>query len=233
MGFGLLVGIQHAFEPDHIAAVSTQISKSKFTHKPIRQLLVESFTKSSILGALWGAGHTTTLVLVGFLVYVFTITIQNEVFSVLEFVVGIMLVILGMNSILNKKSILRHKHPHQHHDGTIHFDEHTHNDSEHIHTHKSYFIGLIHGLAGSGSFVVLTAATFDNVGLVLEFMLIFGIGSMIGMALVGSLVGIPIVFANKIGLVQKTFKYAAGIFSLIIGINIMYQIGLVGGLFGF
>ena len=233
MGFGLLVGIQHAFEPDHIVAVSTQISKSKFAQKPIPKLLAESFTKSSILGALWGAGHTTTLVLIGFLVYVFAITIQNQIFSGLEFVVGIMLVVLGMNSILNKKSRLRHKHPHQHNDGTIHFDEHAHNDSEHTHTHKSYFIGLVHGLAGSGSLVVLTAATFDSIGLVLEFILIFGVGSMIGMALVGSLMGVPLVFANKIGFVQRIFKYVAGTLSLIIGIDIMYQIGIAGNLFGF
>lgn len=137
-----------------------------------------------------------------------------------------------MPTILNRKFRFRHKHPHQHKDGTIHFDEHTHDDPEHHHTHRSYFIGLVHGLAGSGSLVVLTAATLDNVGMVLGFIAIFGIGSMIGMALVGSLMGIPLVFANKIGIIQKTCRYVAGIFSLIIGFNIMYQIGIVGHLFG-
>jgi ABC-type nickel/cobalt efflux system permease component RcnA len=144
-----------------------------------------------------------------------------------------MLVFLGVNTILNRKFRLKHKHPHQHKDGTIHFDEHTHDNSEHRHTHRSYLIGLVHGLAGSGSLVVLTAATLDNVGMVLGFIIIFGIGSMIGMAMVGSLMGIPLVFANKIGVIQKTFRYVAGMFSLIIGFNIMYQIGIVGHLFGF
>ena len=232
MGLGLAVGIQHAFEPDHMAAVGTQISKSKFTQKPVRTLLKESFTKSSILGAFWGAGHTTTLVLIGFLVYTLAITIQDQIFSGLEFTVGMMLVFLGISTILNKKIRFKHKHPHQHKDGSIHFDEHAHDDSEHNHSHRSYFIGLIHGLAGSGSLVVLTAATLDNVGMVLGFIAIFGIGSMIGMALVGSLIGIPLVFANKIGIIQRTFRYVAGIFSLIIGFNIMYQIGIVGHLFG-
>jgi len=233
MGLGLAVGIQHAFEPDHIAAVSTQISKSKFTQKSVRTLLKESFTKSSVLGALWGAGHTTTLVLIGFLVYALAITIQDQIFFGFEFVVGMMLVFLGTSTILNRNFRFRHKHPHQHKDGTIHFDEHTHNDSEHHHTHRSYFIGLVHGLAGSGSLVVLTAATLDNVGMVLSFILIFGIGSVIGMALIGGLMGIPLVFTSKIGIIQKTFRYVAGIFSLIIGFNIMYQIGFVGNLFGF
>ncbi|MGD2107587.1 MAG: high frequency lysogenization protein HflD [Nitrosopumilaceae archaeon] len=232
MGLGLTVGMQHAFEPDHIAAVSTQISKSTFSQKSIIQTLKESFTKSSVIGVLWGAGHTTTLVLIGFLVYVLAISIQNQIFSGLEFAVGIMLTFLGMTTILNKKFRLRHRHPHQHKDGTIHFDEHSHSDSEHDHNHRSYYIGLVHGLAGSGSLVVFTAATLDNVGMVLGFIGIFGIGSIIGMIMVGSLMGIPLVFANKIKTIQKAFRYAAGAFSLIIGTNIMFQIGISGHLFG-
>ncbi|KAF6246247.1 high frequency lysogenization protein HflD [Nitrosopumilus sp. b3] len=233
MGLGLVVGIQHAFEPDHMSAVSTQISKSKLMKISSKQLIRESITKSSLLGAVWGAGHTTTLVLIGFLTYVLAITIQDQIFLGLEIIVGVMLVFLGVTTILNKKIQFKHKHPHQHKDGTLHLDEHDHDDFDHRHTHKSYLIGLIHGLAGSGSFVVLTAATLDNVEMVLSFILIFGIGSMIGMALVGSLMGIPLVFASKIGIIQKTFRYVAGIFSLIIGFNIMYQIGIVENLFRF
>jgi len=232
MGLGLAVGIQHAFEPDHVAAVSTQISKSKFAKKSTKQLIKESLTKSSLLGMFWGAGHTTTLVLIGFLVYALAITIQDQIFSGLEFAVGMMLVFLGITTILNKKIRFKHKHPHQHKDGSLHLDEHNHNDLDHNHTHRSYFIGLIHGLAGSGSLVVLTAATLDNVGMVLGFIVIFGIGSMIGMALVGSMMGIPLVFGNRVKIIQKSFRYVAGVFSLIIGLNIMYQIGLIGNLFG-
>jgi len=225
MGLGLVVGIQHAFEPDHMAAVSTQILKSKLTKKSTKQLIKQSITKSSILGIVWGAGHTTTLVLIGFLVYVLAITIQDQIFSGLEFTVGIMLVFLGISTIFNKKIQFKHKHPHQHKDGTLHLDEHNHDDSDHKHSHKSYLIGLIHGLAGSGSLVVLTAITFDNVGIMLGFIVIFGVGSMIGMALVGSLMGIPLVFGTRFTSIQKIFRYVTGIFSLVIGFNIMYQIG--------
>lgn len=233
MSFGFTIGIQHAFEPDHVAAVSTQISQSKFKQKSTKSLLKELFTKTSILGVLWGAGHTTTLVLIGLLVYILTITISQQVFSGLEFVVGLMLVFLGLTTILNKKLRFKHKHPHQHSDGSIHFDEHHHDNSNHNHSHRSYFIGMVHGLAGSGSLVVLTSSTLNDVGMVLTFITIFGIGSIIGMALVGSLMGIPLVFANKIKLIQKTFKYVAGGLSLIIGFNILYQIGIVGNLLGF
>ncbi|EIJ66873.1 hypothetical protein BD31_I1555 [Candidatus Nitrosopumilus salaria BD31] len=231
MGLGFLVGIQHAFEPDHISAVSTQILKSKFDKKPIKQLIKQSVTKSSILGAVWGAGHTTTLVLIGFLVYAFAITIHDHIFSGFEFVVGIMLVFLGITTIINKKIQFKHKHPHQHKDGTIHLDEHNHDDSNHRHAHKSYMIGLVHGLAGSGSIVVLSAIALEDMGMVFVFIIIFGVGSMVGMVLVGSLMGVPFAFANRITPMQKIFKYTAGIFSLAIGINIMYQIGVLGHLF--
>lgn len=231
MGLGFAVGIQHAFEPDHIAAVSTQVLKSRITQKSIKQLLKESITKSSVLGAIWGAGHTTTLVVMGLLVYALAITISDSVFSGFEFAVGIMLVFLGITTIF-KKIKFKHRHPHQHKDGTIHFDEHDHTNLEHRHKHKSYVIGLVHGLAGSGSLVVLTAATLDNVGMVLGFIAIFGIGSMIGMVLIGSMMGIPLAFGNKIVLIQKIFRYVAGTFSLIIGFNIMYEIGILGNLFG-
>lgn len=234
LGLGLAIGLEHAFEPDHVAAVSTQVSKKKLAKKSTRQLVKESVTKSSLLGALWGAGHTTTLVLVGLLVYTMAITIQKQVFAGLEFVVGMMLVFLGITTVLNKKIFkFKHKHPHHHSDGTIHFDEHDHLDVNHRHGHKSYVIGLIHGLAGSGSLVVLTAVTLDNVSMVLGFILIFGIGSILGMAIVAGLMGLPLAFANRTVMIQRIFRYVAGAFSLLIGSNIIYQIGILENLFGF
>ena len=83
-----------------------------------------------------------------------------------------------------------------------------------------------------GSIFVLTATTLDNFGMILGFIVIFGIGSMIGMALVGSVMGVPLTFGNRIELIQKIFRYVTGVFSLAIGFNIIYQIGLIGYLFG-
>jgi len=227
MGLGLAIGIQHAFEPDHISAMSTQISKSKLMKKSTRQIIRKSITKSSLLGAVWGAGHTTTLVLIGFLVYVLALTLQNQIFLGMGFAVGLMLVFLGITTIFNKKIQFKHKHPHSHKDGTIHLDEHNHNNFDHKHTHKSYLIGLIQGLAGSGSLVVLTATTFENVETMLGFIIIFGIGSIIGMMLVGGLIGIPLAFGNRIASIQKIFRHTSGVLSLVIGFNIMYQMGVL------
>lgn len=228
MGFGFAIGIEHAFESDHISVVGTQISKLKTKHKSSK-LIKESFTKSSILGGVWGIGHTTTLVLIGCLVYVFSINIQNHIFFGLEFAVGLMLVFFGILTIFNKKIKFYHKHPHKYR--TIHLDEHTYSDHDHLHGHKSYIIGLVHGLAGSGSIVMLAAASLNDINIVLGFIIIFGMGSMVGMSLVGSLLGIPLMFGNKTTFIKKTFRYVAGTFSLVIGIDIMYRIGFLGNIF--
>jgi high-affinity nickel permease len=233
MGLGLAIGLEHAFEPDHVAAVSTQVSKGRFAQKSVKQVIKTGALRSSALGAFWGAGHTTTLVLMGLLVYALAVRIEAQVFSSLELVVGMMLIFLAVTTILNKK-ITRssHRHPHQHPDGTIHFDAHAHTDTDHKHGHKSYLIGCIHGLAGSGSLVVLTAATLNNIGMVLGFILIFGIGSIIGMALISGMLGLPFALSSRVSAINKVFRYVAGAFSLIIGANIIYQIGFVGKLFG-
>ena len=233
MGLGLAIGLEHAFEPDHVVAVSTQVSKVKFAKKSVKQVIKIGITKSSILGIIWGAGHTTTLVLMGLLVYSLAITIQDEIFSGFEFLVGMMLVFLGVTTILNKKLKFKHKHPHQHQDGTLHFETHDHTNVEHRHAHKSYIIGLIHGLAGSGSLVALTASTLGNIEMVLSFIVLFGIGSIIGMALVSGFLGLPFALSSKVSTLNKTFRYVAGGFSFIIGVSLIYEIGVLNNLFGF
>lgn len=229
---GLAIGLQHAFEPDHVAAVSTLVSKSKRGSQTFKQIVKEGTFKSSILGAFWGAGHTTSLVVMGLLMFVLAINIPANVFLGLEFVVGIMLVYLAFTTFSNKKLFqIKHMHPHAHENGTVHIHPHEHN-SEHKHSHKSYLIGCIHGLAGSGALVVLTASTLGNIETVLSFILIFGVGSVLGMILVSNLIGLPFAFTNKIGSAKKILRYVAGGASLLIGANIVYEIGIVENLFG-
>lgn len=229
---GLAIGLQHAFEPDHVAAVSTQISKKRYKLESIKQILTQGSFKSSFLGAMWGAGHTTTLVAMGFLIYLFAASIPQNIFLGFEFVVGLMLVFLAFSTFKNKKLFKqKHIHAHSHVDGTIHTHPHDH-EGEHLHTHKSYIIGCIHGLAGSGSLVVLTASTLGNIETIIGFILIFGIGSVIGMAAVSILIGLPFAFTNKIESTHKILKYIAGTASLLIGASIIYEIGIVNNLFG-
>ncbi|AFS83328.1 sulfite exporter TauE/SafE family protein [Candidatus Nitrosopumilus sediminis] len=229
MGLGLMVGIEHAFEPDHIAAVGTQLFKRK-SKNGIKNKLKTAFTKSSLVGIFWGAGHTTTLVAIGFFAYFFTVNITTEIFTGLELMVGVMLIFLGITAIWKKKSKIQHIHPHQHSDGHLHFDAHEHNDDDHKHEHKSYLIGLIHGLAGSGSLIALAATTLDNMEMALTFILLFGLGSVIGMVAISGLIGLPVLLTDRVSLLNRFFRYGTAIISFIIGANILFEIGILSNL---
>jgi len=230
---GLAIGLQHAFEPDHIAAVTTQVIRQKNKSQSLKELIKKGALKSSIIGAMWGAGHTTTLVLVGLLVYLFSVNIPDVFFISSEFVVGVMLIFLAITTLSNKKLFkIKHMHSHAHNDGTIHTHPHDHS-SDHKHGHKSYLIGCIHGLAGSGILLVVMAGTLSSVQDILSFILIFGVGSVIGMTVVSSLIGIPFALSNKALSLEKTLRYVVGSISFLIGISIIYEIVYVGKLFSF
>ena len=225
-----MVGIEHAFEPDHIAAVVTQLLKRKSKKNGKKNILKSAFTKSSLVGAFWGAGHTTTIVMIGCIAYFFTINIQSEIFSGLELLVGAMLIFLGITTIWKKKLMFQHRHPHQHLDGILQYDVHEHNDSDHKHEHKSYLIGLIHGLAGSGSLIALAATTLDNVEMAFTFILLFGLGSIIGMMVVSGLIGLPILLTERAHFINRFFRYGSAAVSLIIGASILFEIGILNNL---
>ena len=99
VGLGLLLGIAHAFEPDHIASVGTQLIKSK--KYSTKNIIKSAFAKSSLIGVFWGAGHTTTIVAIGLLTSFLAISIHDELFSGFELVVGAMLIFLGITTFRN------------------------------------------------------------------------------------------------------------------------------------
>jgi len=127
---------------------------------------------------------------------------------------------------------IKHIHPHTHEGGIVHTHPHEHN-SVHKHTHKSYLIGCIHGLAGSGALVVVTAATLTSVQEVLRFILIFGFGSVIGMVLVSSLIGIPFTLSKKNSSLTQTLRFVTATVSFLIGCTIIYEVAFVEKLFNF
>jgi ABC-type nickel/cobalt efflux system permease component RcnA len=206
---GFLLGIKHAIEPDHIIAVSTIASESK------------NLKRSVYAGVFWGIGHTATLFIVGMFLIVAKNTITDTVALTLEFIVGIMLVSLGLNSLL---VFMKHRHHHQH----------THGSSTHAgksRTHfKSFFIGLIHGLAGSAAMVLLTMSTVSTTWQGALYILIFGCGTVIGMLSFSTVIGIPFVLTSGKQL-NKYLNNLAGIVSILFGIYYMYNLGVNEGLF--
>jgi ABC-type nickel/cobalt efflux system permease component RcnA len=206
---GFLLGIKHAIEPDHIIAVSTIASESK------------NLKRSVYAGVFWGIGHTATLFIVGMFLIVAKNTITDTVALTLEFIVGIMLVSLGLNSLL---VFMKHRHHHQHtHDSS------THEGKSRTHF-KSFFIGLIHGLAGSAAMVLLTMSTVSTTWQGALYILIFGCGTVIGMLSFSTVIGIPFVLTSGKQL-NKYLNNLAGIVSILFGIYYMYNLGVNEGSF--
>lgn len=220
LGFGFLLGIRHAFEADHIAAVSAIISK------------YNSIKKSTLIGAFWGFGHSISLLVVGLVILLLKISIPQKIALSFEFIVGIMLFILGINTILTIKKNRVHLHRHNH-DGIEHIHFHSHKLTKlhyhkHLSLHKSLFIGIIHGLAGSAALTLLVLTTIKSFWVGLIYILIFGIGSITGMMLISSIISLPFtLMPSKFEKIQKIMRISIGLTSTIIGFIIIYNIGFV------
>src|SRR5215212_4743370 len=170
---GFVLGIQHAIEADHLAAVSTRVSERK------------SLFSASIVGGMWGVGHTISLFAVGSLVIVLKLQIPETAGTKLEAIVGVMLIALGINA-LRKLFSARTVHVHKHEHGTReHVHIHSHRDknepSHHRFSLRSVMIGMVHGLAGSAALMLLIVPAIGSPAIALAYILIFGIGSIGGM----------------------------------------------------
>lgn len=222
---GLTIGLVHAFEPDHLSAVSTQLLHKTKSSQNSKKLEIKKITiSSSIRGMIWGIGHTSSIVLIGFLISGLSLTFSTDFFVGAEFIVGIMLMGLGVLTAMNKTFFKReHVHPHSHDNGITHTHPHSHNGS-HNHTHKSYIIGCIHGLAGSGSLVALTASTIQGFDMLISFLILFGVGSIVGMAAASGMMGLPLIILSKVNNVARYLRFLISGISLLIGVNIVFSI---------
>lgn len=219
LGFGFVLGLWHAKDPDHLAAVSTIVADKK------------NLLSSTIVGGFWGIGHTLSLLAVGALVIFLKLQISESMESMLEAAVGVMLVLLGLNALrkLRKKSKV-HIHSHEH-EGHLHTHVHTHADESKEVTHhfekfspRAILIGTVHGLAGSAGVMLLILPTIGTPLVAILYILIFGVGSILGMMLMSLLIGLPMyVTAGRFEAANKAILGIAGIFSLFLGGFIVYE----------
>ena len=223
---GLVIGLIHAFEPDHISAVSTQLLNNKSNDNSKKPYLRNLTINSSVKGMLWGMGHTSSIMLIGLLIVGLSMSISDDFFVGAEIVAGLMLIVLGIFAFTNR-SIFKHNHPHTHSDSNIvHSHVHTHDGNHHKHGHKSYLIGCIHGLAGSGSLVAMVASVMSSFDMMLYFLILFGVGSVIGMGVASSVLGLPFILLSKMEFVAKYIRHAVAGVSFVIGAYIILSIGL-------
>jgi ABC-type nickel/cobalt efflux system permease component RcnA len=228
---GLVFGLKHATEVDHVVAVSTIVSRHK------------NVFHSALVGALWGAGHTASLLIVAAIVLSLRVTIPEAVSGWLEFGVAIMIIFLGINALRRPLRQNAHVHVHHHsHDGLshthIHFHEHETQHAPVLQSHHSHavsrlgwkpvLIGMMHGLAGSGALMLLVLTQISSPLLGFLYVATFGIGSIVGMLLMSGLIGLPFAFSSrKLTHLHQGLQTVAAVFSICFGIWYAYKAAIV------
>ena len=184
-GLGLLLGFRHAFEPDHLAAVSTLATRQGKLLDACR------------LGVAWAVGHSLSVGVVVGAIMLFGLQLPRRLWPAADFLVGLLLIGLGASVLVRYVRGRWHLHVHAH-DGGPHLHLHSHaHDAAHAHAHpqgdarRSLGFGLLHGLAGSAAILVLLVAAAPTRTAQLTYFLAFAAGTMLGMLLVSfSLAGL-------------------------------------------
>ncbi|MBN4076966.1 urease accessory protein [Mariprofundus ferrooxydans] len=228
---GFLLGMRHAVEADHVAAVASMTTQSKSLGDAMR------------LGATWGLGHTLTLFLFGSIVLFTDSFIPTDMAMMLEFAVGAMLIALGVDVIRRMVRQRIHFHQHVHAEGVKHFHAHSHagegnhDQSTHSHTHKKklqlrpLLVGMMHGMAGSAALIVLALQTVNSTLTGMLYIALFGLGSVAGMAVLATIIMIPLRHsAQRLTGFYNGLQTTIGIGTITFGAYVMYQIGVVEGL---
>jgi sulfite exporter TauE/SafE len=191
-----------------------------------------------MIGFSWGLGHTAVLLLVGAVVLVLRVPIPEPFALAAEFGVGAMLVLLG--GILGVRLVRERWHVHTHdHDGERHVHLHSHalvEDHGHVHwwrdSVRPFCIGMAHGLAGSAALLLIVLSSARSVSEGLTYIAVFGLGSIMGMMLVGIVVSLPVLWSLNLG--RSVFLAVQGLASLgsvAVGLTMMFHIAFGGELF--
>ena len=233
LGLGLVFGLKHATEVDHVVAVSTIVSEHR------------NLTRAAVVGGLWGVGHTASLVVVGAMVLALRVAIPERIANWLEFSVALMIIGLGANALVRALRRRADVHLHTHrHDGAIHSHVHFHEpEHEHAeplaaHSHavtrvgfKPLVVGAVHGLAGSAALTLLVLTQTESAWLGLLYLAVFGVGSVAGMMLMSGLVGLPFAFsARRLTGIHHGLQTTAGAVSVAFGLWYAYETGVASGL---
>jgi len=229
LSVGLVFGLKHATEVDHVVAISTIVSRHR------------NVFRSAFVGALWGAGHTVSLLAIAIIVLWFRVSIPERVSGWLEFGAAFMIIGLGVSALW--RSLRKHAqvHVHQHsHDGVSHTHVHFHEDetrhertSPSRHSHrvarlgwKPVMIGMMHGLAGSGALTLLVLTQISSAWVGLLYVLLFGLGSIAGMLLMSGLIGLPFALTSRnLTHAHQGLQTLAAILSICFGIWYAYSVG--------
>lgn len=228
---GFLIGMRHALEADHLAAVATLATHTQGIGDAVKQ------------GAVWGLGHTLTLFLFGAAVLLLDTMVPEKLAYGLEFVVGLMLIGLGLELLWRLQRQRIHFHTHRHSDDVVHFHAHSHQTSAlstehqqhpapHQHNHPSRFplraliVGLMHGMAGSAALILLTLQNVPSFWSGLLYIALFGLGSVLGMALLAVVIAVPLRYsAQGLTWLHNGLQITVSGVSILIGAVVLYEVG--------
>jgi ABC-type nickel/cobalt efflux system permease component RcnA len=225
LSLGFLLGMQHALEADHIAAVSSLAAR----RSEFRDIVQHGLT--------WGLGHTLTLFVFAGAAILLGQAIPDTLARPLETAVGLMLVGLGCHVLWRLWRDRVHFHAHRHGDGTRHIHLHSHagesvphHNSAHGHGHgfrwRSLLVGLMHGMAGSAALLVLALSQAANPAQAVAYVLLFGLGSMLGMGALSAVIAVPLaVSARWLTWANRGLQGAVGVITIAVGVGTIWAAG--------
>ena len=194
----LMLGMRHATDSDHVVAVTAIACRER------------SVSKAAWLGALWGIGHTLTLLLVGGAIIAFKITFTPRIGLSMEFTVAIMLIVLGLLNLFEIRPQTRA-----------------------VTTARPFLVGVVHGLAGSAAAVLLIVPLIPDPRWAVVYLLVFGLGTVAGMTLITLSIAAPsLLVASRMAGMQRSLRLASGAISLVFGLYLAHKVGFGDGLFG-
>jgi nickel/cobalt exporter len=227
-GLGLLLGMRHSTDPDHVVAVSTIVSKQR------------SIRQAGLIGTLWGLGHTLTIFAVGSMIILFGVVIPPRLGLSMEFSVALMLILLG---VLNLTGMMQRLTSYltqaRKHDGETAISSRAETLLDQsvgrfgvYQCVRPLVIGIVHGLAGSAAVALLVLSTIHSPLWATMYLLIFGAGTMVGMMCMTAVMAVPLAYAgSRFTSVSRFFSVASGVVSVCFGFFLVYQLGFLGGLF--
>jgi high-affinity nickel-transport protein len=242
--------MRHAMDADHVVAVTTIVSRER------------TLWSAGLIGGLWGLGHTVTVAIVGGAIILFDVVIPPRVGLAMEFLVALMLILLGTVNLAGMvrktggpdgQAANVHAHPHNH-QGYVHEHAHGHDAGAHGHkasetplarvdamfgrlgayrTVRPIVVGVVHGLAGSAAVALLVLASIRDPRWAVLYLLLFGVGTIIGMMIITAAISLPFAYAEgRFIRAHRHLRVATSLLSIVFGLVLAYQIGIVNGLLG-
>ena len=220
----LLLGLRHASDPDHLAAVTTLVASEE----------PEAVRKATFMGLSWGLGHGTTLVLLGLPLVLLGRYLPEGIQQAAEVAIGVIIVVLALRLLVRWRRGFFHAHHHTHEGGEAHQHLHSHAQGPvHEHAHSAalrtplsaYGVGLVHGVGGSGGLTLLLLSTIPNPSEAVVALLVFAAGTAVSMALLSTVFGLAI----AAGPIARNFERAAPVLgTLAAAFGAWYALGALG-----